>query len=611
MTAQLTPQQMIWLMNMQQSGNVAPTQNVKSSKIAAGPAPLQQLPQRKEVQIEQKQQTEAEKLKKAIQMTALNAGMSNAFKASTATAAMTNPMAAPLALASSMFLKEGDKVPDYEQQTFRGQPIDWSNPWEYVGMDKQTAMDPSSEFSTKFARKMGGQDFSTEGPGVGSQRYIPELDMNNWQKYGYDYGRIKEMFLDNPDNRTSEPYQAFLWSHMSTPQRLKAMQEGGVFSNWGVRDYLETGDDNAWRKYVPQDVKFEPDEEVPFSDDDRWNPDLYYSKGNKVKKPGYYNEGEEVQGGTPWWRLGPLARLFGRGRRLPPDMVEAKPPLTPDDPGFNKGMTDKNIRGMTDKNIKGMTDEIRGPSRTAWEKHLDKMMRDLPKKKYDRFMENFRKLSITDQNAWLENREREFRYNEYQKELEKDLKNARMSKSKAPDSLWNQVKKGFKNIDDAALKFVKAPLGLPLTAAGIALGGSPLNVDEVNWDPNKAKLLEQDPIISEEEQEYLMRKAVIEENNPQPVYKGGGGGAALDNAIDYFNNYNWRTQGQPSMMPDQPYFQNISSSSDDNSSFTDQVMDGNVNVWGPLSLGFGGNNPFGGQVGFGTSVPLMGGKPQW
>jgi len=158
---------------------------------------------------------------------------------------------------------------------------------------------------------------------------------------------------------------------------------------------------------------------------------------------------------------------------------------------------------------------------------------------------------------------------------------------------------------------VKAPLGLPLTAAGIALGGSPLNVDEVNWDPNKAKLLEQDPIISEEEQEYLMRKAVIEENNPQPVYKGGGGGAALDNAIDYFNNYNWRTQGQPSMMPDQPYFQNISSSSDDNSSFTDQVMDGNVNVWGPLSLGFGGNNPFGGQVGFGTSVPLMGGKPQW
>jgi hypothetical protein len=635
----MTPQQMFMLQQMQQAGQVAPTPTVKAPMIAAGPAPVQVQPA-KELQIQQPQETEAEKFKSAAKLAALNAGMSNAFKAGATKAAMTNPMAAPLAVAS-MFLKEGDKVPEYEQQTFRGQPIDWSNPWEYVGMDKQTAMDPSS-FSTKFARKSGGQDFSTEGPGVGSERYIPELDMNNWQKYGYDYGKIKEMFLDNPDNRTSENYQAFLWSHMSPAQKMKAIQEGGLLSGFAIKDLQETGKDEAWQKYIPQDVQFDG----PF-DPMGPKPDLYYSKGNKV---GYYDEGEEVQGGTPWWRLGPLARLFGGFGKSPKspltlDTTKMDNRINPTQPEAAQNVNKKLKKILqhraidkVEKQLLGDQQFRTGPSKTAFERHLDDLTNKLSPEKYKEFMDNWHKLDGEGQDNWLKSREAEWeheqknkRAKEYVKSLEtekavrKDLKS--MSNPEAQlytedgkpvkgsdlmtknlenyTSNWNKFKRGITKFAAP----LAGPVAWPLAAAGTVLDASPLNPEHDYEVLANMKTSNEGPIIPVEDQEELQRQAFIKENNPQPVYKQHGGGA-LDNAIDYFNNYNWRTQGQPSMMPDQPYFQNISSSSDDNSSFTDQVMGGNVNLWGsPLSVNW--NHGFGGQVGVGMDVPLMGGRPQW
>ena len=719
---------MFMLQQMQQAGQVAPTPTVKAPMIAAGPAPVQVQPA-KEIQIQQPQQTEADKFKSAAKMAALNAGMSNAFKAGATKAAMTNPMAAPLAVAS-MFLKEGDKVPDYEQQTFRGQPIDWSNPWEYAGMDKMTAAEtfkeesPSSGFSTKFARKMGGQDFSTEGPGVGSQRYIPELDMNNWQKYGYDYGKIKEMFLDNPANRTSEPYQAFLWSHMSTPQRLKAMQEGGVFSNWGVRDYLETGDDNAWRKYVPQEVQldgpYDPwgpkppgmsdddwewwrwsetyipkieEEEVPFSDDGRWDPDLYYSKGNKVKKPGYYNEGEEVQGGTPWWRLGPLARLFGkppggfgRGRSIPSviqgpggagDVAQwrlnkiVKEHNTPSDfmDDFERKLArmSKEQRKLFWANYDKLGRQGQIDYLNAREAEFNHQLKNRKMKEYVNSLESEKKIrrelekhgskkpfKPSDIKPWdMDQIKKDSeQFNRAMDKLEKGKKDKKildlmnMSSPEAQQinletedgkpvkgsdlmskdlenytSKWNKFKRGITKFAAP----LAGPFAWPLAAAGTLLDAGPLSNYKIDHDNDFTPHVEP-PIFDQEERDYMRKRqlwdqvhqeqqnqirndfAPFEEKEPV-VYKQHGG-AALDNAIDYFNN--WRTQGQPSIRSGYPAsFHSASMGSNDNSSFTDQVMDGNVNVWGPLSLGFGGNNPFGGQVGFGTSVPLMGGKPQW
>ena len=637
-------------MQMQQAGKVAST---PTPKIAQGPTPVQIKPT-PEIQIQQKPQTEAEKFKQAAKMAALNAGMNNAFQAGATTAAMTNPMAAPLALAS-MFLKEGDKVPDYEQKTFRGQPIDWSNPWEYVGMDKMTAAEifkeesPSSGFSTKFARKKGGQDFSTEGPGVGYDTYIPELDMNNWQKYGYDYGRIREMFLDNPYNRTSENYQAFLWSHMTPAQRLKAMQEGGVLSNWAIQDYLETGKDKSWKRYVPQDVS-------------------YYSKGNKVKKPGYYAEGDQIpdqllmtvpeESNTVKPPLGNLTALnflrnlmmSGRGQGIigPLFGAKGKLPLVLDNKKMNMSNSpwESSAARSANNQLKNIINEAK-PS--PFMKHFESLIFNMSEKEQKRFWANWDKLGAEGQMNFMNAREAEFnrelrnkKLNELNKQNVKNLKTElavreelkNMSNPEAKlytadgkpvkgsdlmskdlenyTSKWNQFKRGLAKFAAP----LTGPFAGPLGAAATLLDTQPLNVDETPEAVQKARELQaaaykDGPIISEEDQEYLMRKAFIEENNPQPVYKEHGGGTFdLEKVLNYIPvQYKPTAFNQARPFMDQPYFQNVDSGSDNNPSFTDQVMGGNVNLWGPLSLDW--NHGFGGQVGVGMDVPIMGGRPQW
>ena len=614
---------MFILQQMQQAGQVAPTPTVKAPMIAAGPAPVQVQPA-KELQIEQPQQTEADKFKSAAKMAALNAGMSNAFKAGATKAAMTNPMAAPLAVAS-MFLKKGDKVPDYEQQT-----VQLDGPFDPMG--------PKPEGMTD--------------------------DEWNWWRWSEP---VEEIPFSDDDR----------WNYN--------VQLDGPFDPMGPKPPGLSDDEWEWWRWS------EPVEETPFSDDDR----EFYSKGNKVKKPGYYNEGEEVQGGNPWWRLGPLARLFGKSTE-PKGRGIMKPPVT-------SGAGD-----VAQWRLNKIVKEHNTPS--TFMEDFEKKLAKMSKEERKRFWANYDKLGRQGQIDYLNAREADFNHElknrkmkeyvnslesekklrrEFEKhgskkpfkvsdlkpwdmdqikkdseqfnkaldELEKDIKNGKpfkpngfkgeMSSPKYQlftedgtpvkgsdlmskdlenyNSKWNKFKRGITAIPKIA-KFAAplagGPFTLPLTAAGTLLDVGPLSNYKIDHDNDFTPHVEP-PIFSQEERDYMRKRqlwdqvhqeqqnqirndfAPFEEKEPV-VYKQHGG-AALDNAIDYFNN--WKTQGQSSMMPDQPYFQNISSSSDDNSSFTDQAMSGNVNLWGPLSLDW--NHGFGGQVGVGMDVPLMGGRPQW
>ena len=125
----MSPQQKAMLMaQLQNSASVVPTMPVPAPKIAEGPKPVN-IKKSESPRIQQKQKSEMDQLRMAAKLGALNMGMDAGMKAfapkaaATTAAAAANPITAPLLMAAALFAKGGTKVPGGPLYNYGGSKV--------------------------------------------------------------------------------------------------------------------------------------------------------------------------------------------------------------------------------------------------------------------------------------------------------------------------------------------------------------------------------------------------------------------------------------------------------------------------------------------------------